>query len=65
MRSDHWKRGNHDKIEDYKCYLSKIKTPHVSGPDSDAFNHFNNPVYITARDKSYCYHKSKTIYPLP
>ena len=65
LRSDHWKEDYHDKIKDVKEYLSYIKTPHVARPDSDALNHFTNPVYITARDKSYCYQESKTIYPLP
>ena len=54
LRSDHWKEDYHDKIKDSKEYLSNIKTPHVARSDSDALNHFTNPVYITARDKSFC-----------
>ena len=65
LRSDRQKEDIHDKNKDAKDYLNKIETPHVAWSDSDAFNHFNNPVISLQGTNHFAIKKAKTIYPLP
>ena len=60
LRSDRQKEDIHDKNKDAKDYLNKIETPHIAWSDSDALNHFNNPVCITAMVKLTNYQESQS-----